>query len=107
MGLLDSILSLFAKSAPVIEQTGKAVANHVSKNAGKYAAAAGGAVAVGGAYAIGKASGHTEGKKEGVAEQAKKDEVKFKAQHNAHEQDRKEWERQRNQYEDLLDDLES
>lgn len=78
MGLLEIILSLFAKSAPVIEQTGKAVANHVSKNAGKYAAAAGDAVAVGGAYAIGKASGHTDGKKEGVAEQARKDEVKFK-----------------------------
>ena len=107
MGLLDSILNLITKSAPAIEKTGKAVANHVSKNARKYAAAAGGAAAIGGAYAIGKSSGHTKGKKEGIAEQARKDKAKFQAQHEAHERDRKKWKKQRDKYENLLDELDS
>lgn len=107
MGIRDFLGSLLSKSAPAIEQAGKAVADHVSKHAGKYATAAGGAVVVGGAYAIGKSSGHKKGKKEGVAEQARKDEEKFRAQHQAHEKDRNDWKKQRELYEDLLNDLES
>lgn len=103
---------------PVLEQAGKAVASgasslgkaiaeHFAKHWKKYAAG-GGAVAVGGAsYAVGKSHGHTQGKKEGTVEQAARDKEKMENMHRKHENDRQQWNAQKQKYEDLLDELEN
>ena len=86
---------------------GKAVAEHFSKHGIKYLIG-GGTVAVGGAaYAVGESVGHTKGKKEGTAEQAVRDEKKFKDMHQRHEKDRKRWNEEKQAYEDLLDEKEN
>lgn len=51
--------------------------------------------------------GRSDGKVQGIAEQAQKDEEKFRAQHEAHESDRKEWQSKRKEYEELLNDIEN
>lgn len=51
--------------------------------------------------------GKLDGKVEGTAEQARRDEKKFKDLHNTHQKDRAEWKKQKKDYEDLLDDLEN
>ena len=86
---------------------GKAIAKHIAENWPKYAVGAGTAAATGTAYAVGKKRGHTKGKEEGTAEQAKRDEEKMEKMHRKHEQDRKRWNNQRKKYEDLLDDIEN
>lgn len=87
---------------------GKAVVEHFTKHGIKYLIG-GGAAAVGGAaaYAVGKSVGHTKGKKEGAAEQAARDEKKFKDMHQRHEKDRKRWNEEKQAYEDLLDEKEN
>ena len=65
-------------------------------------------VVVGGAaYAVGESVGHSKGKKEGTAEQAARDEKKFKDMHQKHENDRKRWNQEKQAYEDLLDETEN
>lgn len=105
-------------SAPVLELAGKAVAQgatalgktvveHFKKHGTKYLIG-GGAVATGGAaYAVGESVGHSKGKKEGTAEQAARDEKKFKDLHQKHENDRKRWNKERQAYEELLDETEN
>lgn len=86
---------------------GKAVVEHFTRHGTRYiiggGAAAGGAVA----YAVGESVGHTKGKKEGTAEQAARDEKKFKDMHQQHEKDRKRWNEEKYAYEDLLDEKEN
>lgn len=66
----------------------------------------GGTVAAGGAaYAIGKSKGHKEGKIEGTIEQSQRDEKKMKEMHQKHESDRKRWNEEKQEYEDLLNDI--
>ena len=86
---------------------GKAVGKHFTKHGTKYLIG-GGTVAVGGAaYVVGESVGHTKGKKEGTAEQAVRDEKKFKDMHQRHEKDRKRWNEEKQAYEDLLDEKEN
>ena len=86
---------------------GKAVGKHFTKHGTTYLIG-GGTVAVGGAaYAVGESVGHTKGKKEGTAEQAARDEKKFKDMHQQHENDRKRWNKEKQAYEDLLDETEN
>lgn len=104
--------------APVLEDAGKAVAKgataigkavveHFTKHGTKYLIG-GGAAAVGGAtYAVGESVGHSKGKKEGTAEQAGRDEKKFQEMHQQHESDRKRWNKERKDYEDLLNETEN
>lgn len=104
--------------APVLEVAGKAVAQgatalvkavveHFKKHGTKYLIVGGVTVAGGVAYAVGESVGHSKGKKEGTAEQAVRDEKKFKDLHQKHENDRKRWNEERQAYEDLLDETEN
>ena len=86
---------------------GKAVAEHFSKHGIKYLIGGGAAAAGSAAYAVGESVGHTKGKKEGTAEQAARDEKKFKDMHQQHEKDRKRWNEEKQAYEDLLDEKEN
>lgn len=106
MGFLNILINALNSAKPVAQNASKAVVEHVSKNAKTYATAAGGAVVAGSAYVVGKAKGHTDGKKEGTAEQAMRDEQKFNEQHQRHENDRAEWNKQKKEYEDILNDIE-
>ena len=84
-----------------------AIFEHFSKHWKKYAIG-GGAIAIGGAsYAVGKSRGHIEGRKEGTAEQAARDEKKMNDMHERHENDRMRWNKQKQKYEDLLDEIEN
>lgn len=93
---------------PVINgiiKAGSATLSHLAKNWGKYlmgevAVAAGGA-----AYAIGKSKGHKEGKIEGTIEQSQRDEKKMKEMHQQHECDRKRWNEEKKECEDLLNNI--
>ncbi len=96
---------------PVLEIAGKAVVKgatalgkHITKHGTKYLFG-GGVVAAG--YAVGESVGHSKGKKEGTAEQAARDEKKFKDMHQKHEDDRKRWNEEKKAYEDLLDETEN
>ena len=93
---------------PVINgiiKAGSATLSHLAKNWGKYLMG-GGAVAAGGAaYAVGKSKGHKEGKIEGTIEQSQRDEKKMKEMHQNHESDRKRWNKEKQEYEDLINDI--
>lgn len=104
--------------APVLEVVGKAVVKgatalgkavfeHFTKHGKEYLMGGGAAAAGGAAYAVGKSVGHSKGKKEGTAEQAARDEKKFKDMHQKHEDDRKRWNEEKQAYEDLLDETEN
>lgn len=77
---------------------------HIKKNSTAYtvggATAAAGTAAAGVSYAI----GHNKGKKEGTVEQAERDAKKIEDMENKHEADRNNWNQQRKDYEELLDD---
>ena len=51
--------------------------------------------------------GKHDGKIDGIAEQAQRDEKKIKNIQDEHQKDREEWRKLKNDYEDLLDDLDS
>ena len=51
--------------------------------------------------------GKTDGRKQGTAEQAKRDETKMKQMREDHERDRKRWNEEKQAYEDLLDETEN
>lgn len=107
MPLIDQIIGNIGKAvAPVAKEALKGVGQHLAKHGSKYLMAAGGAFAAGASYLGGKIKGFIQGKKVGIAEQAKRDEQKFSRQARAHDEDRKEWRKQKQKYEDLLDDIE-
>lgn len=91
----------------IISEFGKAVFEHFRKHGKKYLIGGGAAAAGGAAYAAGKSVGHSKGKKEGTAEQAARDEKKFKDMYQQHENDRKRWNKEKQAYEDLLDETEN
>ena len=104
--------------APVLDVTGKAVVKganalrktiveHFTKHGTKYMFGGGVAVTGGAAYAVGEAVGHIKGKKEGTSEQAARDENKFKNMNQQHENDRKQWNEEKQAYEDLLNETEN
>ena len=86
---------------------GKAVVEHFTKHGTKYLIVGATAAVVGAVYVVGESVGHTKGKKEGTAEQAARDEKKFKDMHQRHEKDRKRWNEEKQAYEDLLDEKEN
>lgn len=109
---------MIVKLLPVLESAGKAVVQgvnalgkavfeHFAKHSSKYLIGGGAAAAGGAAYAAGEAVGHSKGKKEGTAEQAARDEKKIKEMHQQHENDRKRWKKEKQAYEDLLDEAEN
>lgn len=51
--------------------------------------------------------GHKDGRIQGTAEQARRDERKFRQMHDKHEADRRRWNAEKQEYEDLLDDIEN
>lgn len=85
----------------------KAIAGHFAKHGAKYLLGGGVVVAGGAGYAAGKHTGHEKGKKEGVTEQAFRDETKMKNMHQEHENDRKRWKEEKQAYEDLLNEIEN
>ena len=96
----------------IIFKIGAQVVKHVADNKETYRKVAKGvavgatAVAAGTAvYKTGKSKGHTQGKKEGVAEQAQRDAVKFRQQEQAHNADRAEWKKISKKKDDLIDEL--
>ncbi len=96
---------------PVVNYSGKALANgakavgaHLTKHGAKYVAGAAAAVVTGVAYTFGKIAGHEEGKKEGTIEQAARDEKKMRDMQQKHEDDRNRWSKQRQEYEDFLNE---
>ena len=106
--MIDKILApVLGVAGKAVVNLGKAVIEHFTKHGTKYLIG-GGAAAVGGAaYAVGESVGHSKGKKEGTAEQAARDEKKFKDMHLKHEDDRKRWNEEKKAYEDLLDETEN
>ena len=50
--------------------------------------------------------GRKDGRIQGTAEQAQRDEEKMRKLHEEHEQDREEWNKQRQEYEDTLNEVE-
>lgn len=86
---------------------GKTVMNHITKHSNKYLAGGITAALTSVAYAVGEALGFKKGKKEGTAEQAARDEKKFKDMHQKHEIDCKRWNKEKQAYEDLLDEIEN
>lgn len=102
--LLDPVLKVTGnaviKGANALKE---AVVEHFTKHGTKYIFG-GGAVVTGGA---GYAVGHLKGKKEGTSEQAARDENKFKDMHQQHENDRKQWNEEKQAYEDLLNETEN
>lgn len=86
---------------------GKAVVHHFTNYGTKYLIGGGTAAVASAAYAVGESVGHTKGEKEGTAEQAARDEKKFKDMHQRHEKDRKRWNEEKQAYEDLLDEKEN
>ena len=106
--LLVPVLEVSGKAVvKVATDLVKAVAEHFSKHGDKYLIGGGAAAAGGAVYAVGESVGHTKGKKEGTAEQAARDEKKFKDMHQQHEKDRKRWNEEKQAYEDLLDETEN
>lgn len=109
--MINQLLGKFFEAAgPTVvkrvQTIGKAIAKHFAKHGTKYTMGAGGVVAAGGAYAVGQAQGHKKGKVEGTVEQAVRDEKKIHELNEAHEQDRRKWENEKNDYETLLDEVE-
>jgi len=51
-------------------------------------------------------SGHKDGKKEGTNEQAERDKKKMEEMNKNHEKDRSKWEKEKREYDDLLNDVE-
>lgn len=93
---------------PVINgiiKAGSATLSHLSKNWRKYLLGVGTVAAVGAAYEIGKSKGHKEGKIEGTIEQSQRDEKKMKEMHKKHESDYKRWNEEKQEYEDLLNNI--
>ena len=92
---------------PLLEQLFQILIKWIRQNPGK-AVVIGGGAAAGGGYAIGrkvgKAKGKTQGKKEGMAEQAKRDASVMDEMHKKHDADRKKWSKQKDQYEQMLDE---
>ena len=86
---------------------GQAIVRHIAKHGTKYVIGGGMAAAAGGAYEIGQAKGHKKGKKEGVAEQAARDEEKMREMHENHESDRRRWKESQEGYEHLLDEIQN
>ena len=86
---------------------GKAVFEHFTRHGTKYLIGGGTAAVGGAAYAVGESVGQKKKKKEGSAEQAARDEKKFKDMHQQHEKDRKRWNEEKQAYEDLLDEKEN
>ena len=110
--MIDKILFPLMESAGIALAKGgsilwNAITQHFSKHGTKYVAGAGGVAVAGGAYAVGEAVGHNKGKKEGTAEQAARDEKKMNDLHQQHENDRKRWNEEKQEYEDLLDEVEN
>ena len=100
--------------APVLDVTGKAVVKganalgkdivgHFTKHATKYISVVATVATNAAIYAV----GHLKGKKEGTTEQAARDENKIKNMHQQHENDRKQWNEEKQAYEDLLNETEN
>ena len=114
--LLEPVIDAAAKYAvPIVSKVGSIVANcgkaiieHIGKHKTIYAAgavSAGMAGAAGAGYKVGESKGHTEGKKEGTAEQAARDEIIIQQQHERHEDDRKKWEKCDREKDELIGQL--
>lgn len=97
-----------SKVGSIVANCGKAIIEHIGKHKTIYAAgavSAGMAGAAGAGYKVGESKGHTEGKKEGTAEQAARDEIIIQQQHERHEDDRKKWEKCDREKDELIDEL--
>ncbi len=84
------------------------VVNHFQQHKDAYTKAAKGAAVATGAvvtYKVAKSKGHTEGKKEGMAEQAKMDSEKFRQLEEEHNADREKWKNVSKEKDKLIEDL--
>ena len=84
------------------------VVNHFQQHKDAYTKAAKGAAYATGAvvtYKVAKSKGHTEGKKEGMAEQAQRDSKIFRQQEEAHNADRAKWKKVNKEKDKLIEDL--
>jgi len=100
--------------APVLDVTGKAVVKganalgkdiveHFTKHATKYISVVATVATSAATYVV----GHLKGKKEGTTEQAARNENKIINMHQQHENDRKQWNEEKQAYEDLLNETEN
>ena len=104
--MIDRLLApIFEGLGSALTNLGKIVFEHVKNHKTGYAIGGGAAAVGGGAYVVGEAVGHKEGKKEGIKEQAARDEKKMNTLHQQHEKDRKRWKEEKQAYEDLLDEV--
>ncbi|MBD5289939.1 MAG: hypothetical protein HDS26_04555 [Bacteroides sp.] len=107
MALIDNLLGQLCKAvAPVAKEAVNVAGQHFAKHGSKYLKAAVGTCLVAGGYLGGKAIEYNKGKKAGIAEQAKRDEEKFRLQNQEHEKDREHWKNQIKGYEDTLNEIE-
>lgn len=104
--MINILPPLLKSTVPAIQRgtivAGTKVTEHIYKHGYKYVLAIVQAIIL---YKYGKAKGYIQGKKAGTAEQAQRDEVKFKKQHEQHENDRKSWNAEKQEYEDLLNEV--
>jgi hypothetical protein len=97
-----------SKVGLIVANCGKAIIEHIGKHKTIYttgAVGAGLAGAAGAGYKVGEIKGHTDGKKEGIAEEAAREEKKFQLQHQQHEDDRKKWEECDREKDELIGQL--
>lgn len=100
--MINQVISLLSKLAPVMQKEGpkivKNVIGHFAKNKDKYVAAAG-------SFGLGAAGAYGIGERKGKIKQSQIDKKKVEKMHQEHERDRKEWKRQKKNYDDFIDDI--
>lgn len=104
--MINQVISLLSKLAPVMQKEGpkmlKNVIGHFAKHKDKYIGAGVG-VGIGAPVAGGIL--YEKGKRKGKNDQSQIDAKKMEKIHQEHEKDRKEWKRQRKNYDDFIDDM--
>lgn len=105
--MINQVIVLLNKVTPIVQKEGpkilKSVIGHFAKHKDKYIAAGGG-ILLGGAGA-GELM-YEKGKRKGRNEQSQIDKKKMESMHRDHEKDREEWNRQKKNYDDFINDIE-
>ena len=100
--MINQVISLLSKVTPVLQKEGpkilKNVIGHFVKNKDKYIAAAGG-------VGLGAAGAYGIGERKGQIKQSQIDKKKMEKIHQEHERYKKEWKRQKKNYDDFIDDI--
>ena len=104
--MINQIVSLLSKLIPIIQKEGpkilKSVGEHFVKHRNEYKAAGGGVLL--GGVGVGEIM-YKKGKRKGQNEQSQIDKKKMESMHRDHEKDREDWNRQKKNYDDFIDNI--